>query len=152
MKKQIITTSAEATIKLAEAIGRKLRGGEVIELSSDVGGGKTTFVKGLARGTETTDNVASPTFVLNKVYKGKNGVTIDHFDFYRLNDPGIMQDSLADVLKSGSVVVVEWSDKVANVLPTERLQVKLQVEGKNQRNITLKAVGAKHEKLIKDLI
>lgn len=105
-------------------LGKLLKSPEVIELRSDLGGGKTTFVRGLARGLGSKDTVASPTFTLNRIYKAKNSFQIHHYDFYRLNEPGIMSDELAESLQDPKVVtVVEWSDIVQNVLPRKHLTV-----------------------------
>ncbi len=94
----------------------------MLELCADLGGGKTTFTRGLARGLESQDTVSSPTFTLKKIYKGRAGLEIHHFDFYRLNEPGIVADQLAESLKDLKVVtVVEWSDSIRDVLPEERL-------------------------------
>ncbi|PIZ61832.1 tRNA (adenosine(37)-N6)-threonylcarbamoyltransferase complex ATPase subunit type 1 TsaE, partial [Candidatus Saccharibacteria bacterium CG_4_10_14_0_2_um_filter_52_9] len=90
-----------------------MRGGEVIVLTSDLGGGKTSFVRGLAAGMASHDLVHSPSFTLSNQYKAGD-LTLCHFDFYRLNDPGIMRNELAEVLKdSQAVVAVEWADIVA---------------------------------------
>ena len=78
----------------------------------------------MARGAGSDNDVASPTFTLNRQYKTKD-FNISHFDFYRLDDPGIMSDQLAESLGSGDVVVVEWADLVKDVLPPERLSVEL---------------------------
>src|SRR5262249_35297728 len=113
------TASAEATEKLGEQIGKRLRGGEVIELVSDLGGGKTTFVRGLARGFGSTAHVSSPTFTISHEYKAGRR-TLYHYDFYRLTEAGIMADELAEAAHDpDAVVVVEWGDIVADVLPAD---------------------------------
>lgn len=113
-----------------------MRGGEVIELVSDLGGGKTTFVRGLARGMGSTDPVRSPSFTLSHQYRADQ-LTLYHFDFYRLFEPGIMRDELAEVLTDPkAVVVVEWGKIVEDVLPTERLTVSLRVTGDESRELT----------------
>jgi tRNA threonylcarbamoyladenosine biosynthesis protein TsaE len=120
-------------------LGAELRGGETIELRSDLGGGKTTFVKGLAAGTGSKDNVASPTFTLSRIYRA-NGFEIHHFDFYRLNDPGILADQLAESISDPkAVVVVEWADIVEDVLPKDRISIKLEptVADELERMITI---------------
>lgn len=90
---------------------------------SDLGGGKTTFVRGLARGTGTTDKVASPTFTISKVYEADK-FEIHHFDFYRLHEAGVVADELAEVIGDLKVVVViEWADVVQHVLPEKRLTI-----------------------------
>jgi len=106
-------------------LGSRLQGGEVIELRSDLGGGKTTFVKGLAKGAGSKDNVVSPTFTLNRIYQAGR-LQIHHFDFYRLNDAGILADQLAESLNdANNVVVVEWADVVTDVLPDSWISVEL---------------------------
>ena len=133
---QTETTRAEATVKLAERLGKNLRGGEVLELASDLGGGKTTFVRGLARGFGSEDNVASPTFTVSKVYKaGKK--ELHHFDFYRLADAGILAHELHDLVGDPEiVVVVEWAEVAHHVLPDRRLTLKIARTGEDSRQLT----------------
>src|SRR5436190_17523226 len=95
---QTVSTSSEDTEKLGELLGSVLNPPAIIELRSDLGGGKTTFVRGLARGFGSNDRVASPTFTLNKIYKNSKGQEIHHFDFYRLHEPGILVDQLSESL------------------------------------------------------
>jgi tRNA threonylcarbamoyladenosine biosynthesis protein TsaE len=114
--------SSDGTEKLGALLGSGLKGGEVIELRSDLGGGKTTFVKGLVRGSGSADRVSSPTFTLSRIYKTA-GFEIHHFDFYRLDDPGILADQLAETIQGGNVVIVEWAGIVEDVLPTERIAI-----------------------------
>ena len=117
--------TSETTEQIAESVGRALKGGEVVELVSDLGGGKTTFVRGLARGAGSTDKVASPTFTISKVYDTPK-FQIHHFDFYRLQDPGIVAAELAEVAGDPHmVVVVEWADAVQHVLPENRLTLRM---------------------------
>lgn len=133
---QTNSTSSERTEKLAEKLAHNLRGGEVIEFVSDLGGGKTTFMRGLVRGTGSKDRVRSPTFTLSSEYKTPK-FTIAHFDFYRLGEAGIVADELAEVIgESDYVVGVEWGDIVQDVLPAERLTIRLQQSGEDARAIT----------------
>jgi tRNA threonylcarbamoyladenosine biosynthesis protein TsaE len=88
----------------------------VLQLISDVGGGKTTFTKGLVRGAGSSDIVTSPTFMVSKVYDCPR-FAIHHFDFYRLSDAGIVQQELAELVNDEiAVVVVEWGDTVVDSL------------------------------------
>ena len=120
---QTSSTNSEQTEQLAEQIGRKLKGGEIIELASDLGGGKTTFVRGLARGLGSSDRVASPTFTISRVYTSGR-LSIYHFDFYRLHEAGLVAEELADIIGDQHVVtVVEWGGIVNNVLPKERMTI-----------------------------
>jgi tRNA threonylcarbamoyl adenosine modification protein YjeE len=96
---------------------------EVIELRSDLGGGKTTFVRGLMRGLGSKDRVSSPTFKLNNIYQADH-IEVHHFDFYRLDEPGVLSEQLQESLQNSRVItVVEWSDIVKDVLPSERLTI-----------------------------
>jgi len=126
------------TQAFAEVIGRALRGREVIEFISDIGGGKTTFVKGLARGLDITDTVQSPTFTISRVYSARDDLELHHFDFYRLNEAGIVADELAESLHQPNVIVaVEWGEIVHDVLPPERITVRLTNIGDTERKITI---------------
>lgn len=133
----LTTSSAEETEKLAEQLGQKLRGGEVIELTSDLGGGKTTFTRGLARGADSTSHVSSPTFKISNTYKAPK-FDIIHYDLYRLPDAGLMQHELAeDIGDPQKVMVIEWSDVVRDVLPEKRLNIAMQTTGETTRNIMI---------------
>jgi tRNA threonylcarbamoyladenosine biosynthesis protein TsaE len=129
--------SSEGTEQLGVWLGSQLGGGEVIELRSDLGGGKTTFVNGLARGAKSEDRVSSPTFTLSRIYNAK-GFDISHFDFYRLDEPGLLADQLAEAINNSNVVVVEWADVVSDVLPAKRLTIEFEptASSPDERKIT----------------
>jgi tRNA threonylcarbamoyladenosine biosynthesis protein TsaE len=134
---QTSTTSSEETEQLAEKLGAACRGGEVIELISDLGGGKTTFTRGLVRGIGSPDKVASPTFTISKVYEA-GALHIHHFDFYRLQEAGIVAEELAEVIGDPkAVVVVEWGDIVQHVLPEEHLTIIITQTAEDIRELTL---------------
>ncbi len=136
--KVIKTADANQTENIAEIIGGNLRGGEVIELVSDLGGGKTTFTRGLARGFGSPDRVASPTFTISKVYKS-GSKEMHHFDFYRLPQAGLIEHELADVLTDKNcVVVIEWGDVVQHVLPEKRLTVAITQTDDDGRELKIK--------------
>ena len=131
--------SLDDTQAFAAAIGAKLRGREVIELISDIGGGKTTFVKGLAKGLGITQTVQSPTFTISRLYNARDDLELHHFDFYRLSEPGVVADELAESLREpNAVVAVEWGDIVHDVLPPQRITIHLKNLGKNEREVTVK--------------
>ncbi len=135
---QMHSTSSTDTEAFGEQIGTRLRGGEVIELVSDLGGGKTTFVRGLARGAGSTDTVASPTFTISREYRAKN-FTVVHFDFYRLDESGIVAEELREFIGDPqTVVVVEWGDIVEDVLPVKRVSVRLAQVDDDTREIYCK--------------
>lgn len=127
--------NSDATEKFGERLGQQLKGNEVIELISDLGGGKTTLVRGIARGAGSKDVVGSPTFMLSKVYKAPK-FGIHHFDFYRLNEAGLIEHELHDILEdSKAVVIIEWGEVVQHVLPEKRLTVHINKTNQEGREI-----------------
>ena len=137
MSVQLDTTSPEETERLGEYIGKALRGGEVLELISDLGGGKTTFVRGLAAGMGSQAIVASPTFTIRREYKA-GALTLYHFDFYRLDEPGIMAHELSEALQDArSVTVIEWGAVVGSVLPNDRLTIQFTPVEESVRSLSI---------------
>ena len=131
------TNSETETEQLGEILGRNLKGGEVIELLSDLGGGKTAFTRGLVRGAGSTDHVASPTFTISKLYKAP-GFAIHHFDFYRLGEAGLMEHELKDLIGDPkTVIVIEWGQAVRHVLPDERLRIEIIQTDTDSRDISI---------------
>ena len=114
-------------------IGGRLRGGETIELIGDLGAGKTAFVRGLVDGMGSGDEVRSPSFTLSNQYKAGK-LTLHHFDFYRIQEPGILRQELAEVLQDPNVaVVIEWADTVRSILPDDRLTIRITPDGDTAR-------------------
>lgn len=98
----------------------------VIELIGDVGSGKTTFVRGLAQGLGIKEPVTSPSFTISKSYALKNGGFLVHYDFYRLNDPGIMIEDFQENLKDPkNIVVIEWGESIKNLLPKNHTTIEI---------------------------
>lgn len=117
-------------------MGRKLRGGEAIELVGDLGAGKTAFVRGLAEGMGSRDAVRSPSFTLSNRYEAGK-LNLYHFDFYRLGEPGIMRRELAEVLEDPkAAVVVEWAGAVEDIMPVDRLTISIRATGEHDRRFS----------------
>lgn len=119
-----------ATDNDMKALGRKLgeqfRGGEVVELIGDVGAGKTTLAKGVADGLGVEDDVQSPSFTISRTYQARDGLILEHYDFYRLQEAGVMAYELSEsIADPKTVVLVEWAETVASVLPDERIVVRI---------------------------
>jgi tRNA threonylcarbamoyladenosine biosynthesis protein TsaE len=104
------TTSAEATEAEGERIGKGLQRGDLVLLAGPLGAGKTTFVRGMARGAGSRDAVASPTFVLVRIYRGR--VQLAHVDLYRMTEAPELRDLGLDELLDDGAVVVEWGDRL----------------------------------------
>jgi tRNA threonylcarbamoyladenosine biosynthesis protein TsaE len=137
MQTHITSTSATMTQQFAERLGHHLLGGEIIELVSDLGGGKTTFVRGLAKGMGSDDHVRSPSFTVSNQYQA-NDLTIYHFDFYRLDNPGILAHELAEITTDKkAIIVAEWANIVAQVLSTPHLVISMTQTSEHGREIVL---------------
>lgn len=105
-------------------------------LVSDLGGGKTAFVRGMARGMGSSDHVASPTFTISREYK-TDKLTLYHFDFYRLREPGVVAAELEEFINDpDAVVAIEWGDIVEGVLPEDKLVVSIVRTGETSRSLT----------------
>jgi tRNA threonylcarbamoyladenosine biosynthesis protein TsaE len=136
LRLQIKSTSSEQTEHIAARIGARLVGGEIIVLKSDLGGGKTTFTRGLVRGTGSTDVVSSPTFTISKIYNAPK-FTVHHFDFYRLSEPGMVGAELEELIGDTSVVLVlEWPGVIHELLPPEKVIIDIQTAGEELRELT----------------
>ena len=120
--------------KLAEPAQKAI----VIELIGDVGAGKTTFVRGLAKGLKIKEPITSPSFTISKSYPLKNGGSLVHYDFYRLSDPGLMTDDLAENLRNEkNIVVIEWGESINDILPDERTKIKISYTDTDERNVQI---------------
>lgn len=135
---QFVCKTVDETKALAAIIGGAVKGGEVIEFYSDLGGGKTTFAKGLGEGMGVDDVVQSPTFVISQLHKADRGLELHHFDFYRLNEAGVMSAELAESLaQPNAVVAVEWGDIVHDVLPKDVIKISLSTPQDEDRVIRI---------------
>jgi len=104
------TSSPEETEAAGEELGRRLQKGDLVLLRGELGAGKTTFVRGVARGIGSAAPVASPTFQLVRIYPGR--LQLAHVDLYRLEDGDELRDLGLDELLDAGAVVVEWGDRI----------------------------------------
>jgi tRNA threonylcarbamoyladenosine biosynthesis protein TsaE len=144
MKKiTIITNTADETLKVGYMLGSNLKGGEIIQLISDLGGGKTTLTKGIVKGAGSYDTVASPTFTIKKEYHSSN-LTIHHFDFYRLDNPGIVGYELQEYLSRDSdIIIIEWGDIIKDVLPKDTILIDINYLENQARQLTITVPNSK---------
>lgn len=119
----VVTNNAAQTEALGEGIGAQLRPGDVVVLAGGLGSGKTTFVRGAARGLGVVEPVTSPTFAIVQEYDGRFPVA--HVDVYRLVRIQELYDIGFEELLEERIVLVEWGDTIAGVLPADRLEVRL---------------------------
>ena len=145
---EISTKSAKETKKFGKKIANNLKGGEILALVGDLGSGKTTFVKGLAKGLGINQRIVSPTFIIMRKYdiKLQNSKTpklqdLYHIDLYRLetNIEREMKNFGTDEIFSDSenIVVIEWAEKGKNAIPKEAIWIKFENLGGNKRKIRI---------------
>jgi len=133
-------------IAQTESIAAKLAGSledrRCVALYGELGAGKTQFVRGLVAGLGGNPKVvSSPTFVLLNVYTAGT-TTVHHLDAYRVTgSKDFEQIGFLELLDQDSVVVVEWAEKVADVLPAKRIDVRIEVISPSQRQITIERIG-----------
>jgi tRNA threonylcarbamoyladenosine biosynthesis protein TsaE len=167
MKKEIITSSIARTKKIAEKIAQKIikkrskNRALVIGLKGDLGGGKTTFVQGLAKGLGTKEKILSPTFVIIKKYEVRSTkkrrkknlelqtspacrsgrdfrLYLYHFDCYRIKNPKEILDlGFKEIISNPqNIVVVEWADKIKKIMPENTLWFDFEFINESTRKIS----------------
>lgn len=116
--------SEQEMLELGKRLAGDIKIPSVIELVGDVGAGKTTLVRGLAEGLGVKEPVTSPSFTISKSYALPDEKQLIHYDFYRLNDPGLMAEDLAENLSnSNNIVVIEWGESIADLLPDDHIKI-----------------------------
>lgn len=130
----ITTHSAKETIGFGAEIGKKLRANDVLALIGDLGAGKTTLMQGLAKGLGVKDHITSPTFTLINQYNGQ--MPVFHVDLYRLDQIDQIQDlGLEEYLKANGVCVIEWAERMGDLLPCNAHKIELKYLKENERQI-----------------
>jgi tRNA threonylcarbamoyladenosine biosynthesis protein TsaE len=136
----ITTHSAEETETIGERLGRALESGALIALDGDLGAGKTCFVRGLARGLGVVDSVSSPTYALLQSYEGR--LPLHHLDAWMEGrERAFLLDGGLEWIASRGVTVIEWAERVADLLPPGRLSVRIERSGAEERVVHIALVG-----------
>ncbi len=135
------TYSEDETIELAENIESEKFPNMVICLEGDLGSGKTIFTKGFAASMGIKENITSPTFNIIKEYEGES--KLYHMDVYRLSD--VKEDlGIEEYFKKRGVTIIEWSDLIPDLLPKNRLEIKIKVVDENTRVFLIEPYGEKY--------
>lgn len=145
---EFISRSSEQTRRAGMRLGELLQPGDVICLIGDLGAGKTTLVQGISAGWGSLDGVSSPTFVLVNVYRRPEGQRLFHLDAYRLSGPAEAEDLDLDMLIENGPLVIEWADRIEEVLPAGRLWVKMRYIDNEQRDLLITAHGLRYEQML----
>jgi tRNA threonylcarbamoyladenosine biosynthesis protein TsaE len=134
------TKSREETIRFGEQLAATLNAGDIVALTGELGSGKTTLVKGIAKGLGVKNHryVNSPSFVIIKEYQGR--VPLYHFDVFRLDSPSEIDElSFEEYFYKDGICVVEWADRIRKLLPKKHIEVKIKMVKENIREIKIRS-------------
>lgn len=147
----LATETAEETEATGARLAALLQPGDLLCLSGDLGAGKTTFTRGLARGLDSSALVSSPTFTLIHEYGGGR-LPVYHVDAYRLTGGrDAVFTGLEEYLERGDgVLVVEWWERIADILPAERLEIELTETDDEGRQIRFNPQGVRWQNFATD--
>ena len=152
--------SRQETVDFARKISGFLKRGDILGLFGDLGSGKTTFVKGLAKGLGLKRKINSPSFVILKIYPLKLNRTISkhshkeatslyHFDLFRLRSLKELEDvGYEDFIYNSGICVIEWADKAGKLLPKHYLKIRIKIKAEDVRMINLIGYGKRYSKIV----
>jgi len=132
---RIVTSSPEETEKVGIKLGKKLDKEDIVLLIGELGSGKTTFVKGIAKAIGTKEDVSSPSFVIMNIYNGKK--KIFHLDLYRINSINEIE-FVYDFIREG-IIIVEWGEKIKDEIDGKIIEVHFKILSENEREIIINA-------------
>ena len=145
---KIITHDENETIAVAQNIESEKFPNMVICLNGDLGSGKTLFTKGFAHAMGI-DEITSTKFTIIKEYVGE--LPLYHMDVYRLEDS--KEDiGIEEYFDKGGVTIIEWADMIKDILPPERLDIKIKITGENTRVLILTPYGEKYTNICEAII
>lgn len=132
-----ISKSAEETEEIGKELGSKLKKGQVVSLRGSLGAGKTVFAKGIARALGINESIVSPTFTLVQEYDGAE--KLYHLDIYRLSGEDEFESMGGEeFLYPDGITLIEWSEKIEDMLPDDTLFVNIEIEDNQDRVIEIK--------------
>ena len=149
---QIVTDSPQGTVKLGKNLARVLKANAIVALTGDLGTGKTTLVKGIAKGLGINPRqVSSPSFTLIKEYKKPN-LRLFHCDLYRLEDKvEIAGLGIEDYFNQQGILVIEWAERARELLPGDYLQINIFHVSENKRKFKIFSNGKIYQPVIRSL-
>src|SRR3989338_2492176 len=148
---EYLSQSEKETLRLGAHVAEYLRKGLIICLFGDLGSGKTTFTKGLAQGLKINHKkVNSPTFILMNAYMGS--LPLYHFDLYRMDDPSeIANIGYEEFLYGDGLAVIEWAEKMGDLIPKEYLGIEFMHKRGDDRLIKFAPKGKKYVVLVQKI-
>lgn len=136
MEKKFLSKSDTETIRTGEDFAKELRSGDVVAFFGELGSGKTTMIKGICKEFGVDKGVKSPSFVFLRIYKGE--VSLYHFDFYRLQwKEELINTGFDEFFYEKGIVLIEWADRVRELLPGSRFDVRMRILSGTEREIEI---------------
>jgi tRNA threonylcarbamoyladenosine biosynthesis protein TsaE len=145
---EFFSRSPDQTRRIGMRLGGLLGTGDVICLEGNLGAGKTTMAQGLAQGWGSLDAVSSPTFILVNLYQRANGNRLFHLDAYRIDSLPEAEELDLDWMLMQGPLLIEWPDRMRELIPADRLWVKLEHVAEEQRQMRFQARGARYDALL----
>lgn len=146
MNYKIISNSDMDTIELAQNIESEKFPNMVICMEGDLGSVKTLFTKAFAKSMGISENITSPTFNIIKEYDGEEGYKLYHMDVYRLSES--KEDiGISEYFNKGGVTIIEWADLISDILPKDRLDIRIKIVDENKRVFYITPHGEEYEDL-----
>jgi len=149
MNLTIITKSPEETKNLGKEVGKLAKPGDLLAFYGELGAGKTCFIQGISQELEVKDYVTSPSFTIVNEYQGK--IPIYHFDLFRLNTEEILELGYEEYFYGEGLTVIEWAEKIEQLLPKEHLKIDIKFKDLYERTISFISQGDRFDKLLKEL-
>lgn len=139
---KFLSHNPKETVNFGKKIAGEMKGGEALCLYGNLGSGKTTFVRGLINYFLPSLRILSPTFIIVRQYHIRDGIikNILHVDLYRLTTERQIEDiGITEYLNQpDTIVAVEWAQKLKNLLPAKRIDIRFQIKTSSERIITVK--------------
>ncbi len=136
---RVISSSEQETRELGKRMAGKVTPGTVISLRGSLGAGKTVFAKGFAEGLGITEAIVSPTFTLVQEYDGR--LKLYHLDLYRLSGEDEFESMGGeDFLYSDGVALIEWSEKIEDMLPDDTIFINITINEDLTRSIEIRGM------------
>ena len=145
MVKEIIIKSPKEMIELGEKLGTVAFPNMLITMLGDLGAGKTTMTKGIAKGLGINGVVNSPTFTIMKIYEGR--LKLYHLDVYRIENP-LDDFELEEYFEDDGVCVIVWANQINELLPHDRLDIEILDLGNDKRKVILKSSSIIYDNII----
>jgi len=150
LERATVSREAAQTRALGAALAQAARPGDLVSLVGELGAGKTQLAKGFGAGLGVTETIVSPSFVLMAEYRGR--LPMFHLDLYRLADAAeATAGGLVDERQGEGVTLIEWAERMADVMPAAHLDVLIEGTGDEPRTITVRAGSAEYERYLEVL-